>query len=452
MLDIKLIRENPEFVRENLERRGKPEKIQQLDELIELDLKWRRKLTNLNEMRRERNKISMEISEMKKKGIEVPRELLEKSKNLSEEIEKEERELRKLEERIKFLLMSLPNLIHESVPYGESEEDNVPIRYWGKPRVYEEELEQFLAMTNGEVEPEVIEFKPKVHTDLLLELDVADIERAGKASGSRFYYLKNELVLLDMALMRFALDKLIEKGFTPVIPPYMLRRKAEEGVTDFSAFEEVLYKVEEEDLYLIPTSEHPLAAMHMEEVLEERELPLRYAGVSPCFRKEAGTAGKATKGIFRVHQFHKVEQFSFTLPEQSWEEHEFFLKNAEEMYRELEIPYVVVNICSGDIGVAAAKQYDILAWMPGHGKYREVVSCSNCTDWQARRLRIRYRARDGKLKFVHTLNSTAIATTRTIVAILENFQREDGSVEIPKALRKYCGFKKIRPSEKEIYS
>jgi len=267
----------------------------------------------------------------------------------------------------------------------------------------------------------------------------ADLERAAKVAGARFYYLLNDLVWLDFALTMYALDFLRRDGFTIVSPPYMMRREAYSGVTAFSDFEEVIYKVEDEDLYLIATSEHPIAAMHMREVLEERELPLLYAGVSPCFRKEAGAHGKDTKGIFRVHQFNKVEQFVFCLPDQSWEWHEKLIENVERLWQGLGIPYRIVNICTGDLGIVAAKKYDLEAWMPAQGKYREMVSCSNCTDWQSYRLDIRFAEERGKPSkgFVHTLNSTAIATTRAITAIIENFQLEDGRVEIPRVLRKY---------------
>ena len=239
------------------------------------------------------------------------------------------------------------------------------------------------------------------------------------------------------------MDFLVKKGFTPIEPPFMLRRRAEEGVTSFEDFEEMLYKIEGEDLYLIPTSEHPIAAMHMDEVLNPKDLPLKYAGISPCFRKEAGSHGRDTKGIFRVHQFNKVEQFVFCKPDESWDWFERLIENAEEIFRKLKIPYRVVNICTGDIGMVAAKKYDLEAWLPGQGKYREMVSCSNCTEWQSRRLNIRYFLPTGEKKYVHTLNSTAVATGRTIIAIMENFQKKDGSIRIPKVLHKYTGFKRI---------
>jgi len=281
----------------------------------------------------------------------------------------------------------------------------------------------------------------KNHIDLALDLNQIDMERAGKVSGARFFYLKNEVAMLDMALMGFAIEELAKKGYTAIIPPYLMKREAYEGVTALADFADVLYKAENEDLYLIATSEHPMAAMYMGEVLKEQEMPVKLAGISTCFRKEAGAHGKDTRGIFRTHQFNKVEQFIFCKPEDSAKLHEELLMNAEELLQKLELPYRVVNVCTGDIGTVAAKKYDIEAWMPAQDGYREVVSCSNCTDYQARRLGIRYREKEGAAPkgFVHTLNSTAIATGRTIVAILENNQLEDGTVRIPAVLRKYMG-------------
>jgi len=274
--------------------------------------------------------------------------------------------------------------------------------------------------------------------DLLEEYDLADIERAGKVAGARFYYLKNQLVLLELALIRFAMDRMVERGFTPVSPPLMIRRAAMEGVTDFAAFEEMIYKVENEDLYLIATAEHPLVAMHMNEILEDSELPKKYVGISPCFRKEAGAHGKDTKGIFRVHNFYKVEQVVISRPEESDKFMEELVGNAEDILQALELPYRVINICSGELGAVAAKKYDVEVWMPAQQKFREVVSCSNCLEYQSRRLRIRIR-RKGEKVFAHTLNSTALATTRIMVAIMENFQEEDG-IRIPKELVPYTGF------------
>jgi seryl-tRNA synthetase len=283
-----------------------------------------------------------------------------------------------------------------------------------------------------------------------LGLDIVDIERAGKIAGARFFYLKREGVLLDLALRSFALREMLRKGYMPIEPPFLMRREPYEGVVALSDFEDVLYKIENEDLYLIATSEHPMAAMFMNETLKAEDLPLKMAGISTNFRKEAGAHGKDTRGIFRTHQFNKIEQFVFCKPEESWKIHEQLLCNAEELVQKLGLPYRVVNVCTSDIGTVAAKKYDVEAWMPAQNAYREIVSCSNCTDYQARRLKIKYREKEGEPPkgFLHTLNSTAIATGRTIVAILENYQQEDGSVIVPEALREYMGdIDKVRPKQ-----
>jgi seryl-tRNA synthetase len=320
---------------------------------------------------------------------------------------------------IRNYLMRLPNILHESVPAGKDDTENVEIKRVGTPRV--------------------VDFELKNHGQLASDHGWADFERAAKISGAGFYFLKGSLVLLDMALQRFALDLLSQKGYLPVIPPFMINRESYEGVTDLGDFEKVMYKIEGSDAYLIATSEHPLGAMYRDEIFEEKELPLRLAGISPCFRREIGAHGLDTKGLFRVHQFTKVEQFVFCKPEDSWLIHEELLANAEEMFRQLTIPYRVVNICTGDIGTVAAKKYDIEAWMPRENAYREVVSCSNCTTYQAIRLNIRVRDKSDfeSKQPVHTLNSTAIATSRVIRAILENFQDNNGQVEIPEVLRPY---------------
>ncbi|MEM0007075.1 MAG: serine--tRNA ligase [Candidatus Bathyarchaeia archaeon] len=427
MLDIKLIREKPELVRENLQRRGEPEFLRMLDELIECDKLWRQHLTRLNDLRRERNRITMEIATAKRKGVDAT-QMVSKAKEIDKEIVNLEQLVGEYEEKVRYYLMRLPNLLHDSVPIGKDEHDNVTVRTWGKiPR---------------------FNFPVKDHIELGLSLDIMDIERAGKIAGARFFYLKREGVLLDIALLNFALEEMVKKGYTPIEPPFMMRRKPYEGVTALSDFEDSLYKIENEDLYLIATSEHPMAAMFMNEVLKAEDLPIKFVGISPNFRKEAGAHGKDTRGIFRTHQFNKVEQFIFCKPEDSWKFHEELIRNAEELVQKLGLPYRVVNVCTGDIGTVAAKKYDIEVWMPAQNAYREIISCSNCTDYQARRLNIRYREKEGEPPkgFVHTLNSTALATGRTIVAILENYQQADGSVVIPEVLRKYMGgLEKIEP-------
>jgi seryl-tRNA synthetase len=320
--------------------------------------------------------------------------------------------------------MRLPNILDETVPYGESSEDNVTVKTWGERTIFN--------------------FKPKSHVDLI-EGKLAYIEKAAEVSGARFFYLKGDLALLDLALMYHFLEKMKRKGYVPIEPPFMLRKKYIEGATDLKEFEDVIYKIEGEDLYLISTSEHPIVAMMSDTVIKEEELPLKFVGFSPCFRKEAGAHGKDTKGIFRDHQFNKIEQFVYCTPEQSKQFHEEMLQNAEEVFQELKIPYRVVNICTGDIGVVASKKYDIEAWMPVQNAYREVVSCSNCASYQAVRSNIKYVDKNGVKRYVHTLNSTVIATQRAIVAILENYQTEDGRVRVPDALKKYVGKDYITP-------
>ena len=418
MLDIKFIRENSKFVKDNLAKRGNPENLKMLNELIGMDREWRGDLTRLNELRHERRIVNGEIATLKKAGKDAAAEV-EKAKAIDLEITAFEKHVAKEEEKIHDYLMLLPNLLHESVPFGKDENDNVLIKTWGNPPKFD--------------------FPAKNHIEIALNLDIVDVERAGKVSGSRFFYLKRQGVLLDMALMSFAMEEITKKGYQPVEPPYLMRKEPYEGVTALGDFAEVLYKIENEDLYLIATSEHPLAAMYMSEVFKEEDLPLKLAGISACFRKEAGAHGKDTRGIFRTHQFNKIEQFIFCTPEQSWKLHEELLRNAEDLTRKLGLPHRVVNVCTGDIGTVAAKKYDIEAWMPAQNAYREIISCSNCTDYQARRLNIRYREKEGAPTkgFVHTLNSTAIATGRTIVGILENYQQEDGSVAVPDVLRKY---------------
>lgn len=427
MLDIRLIREHPDVVERNLKKRRDPEKLDMLDELIQHDKKWREQLTSLNELRHKMNLANAKIAELKKAGKDIAQEIKE-AREIERQIEKVEKSVKEDKEKIDYILMRLPNLLHESVPLGESEEDNVPIREWG-------EMPRF-------------DFPVKDHIDLAVGLDIMDVERASKVSGARFYYLKNEGVSLDLALIEFTLNELVRKGYIPIEPPFMMRRRPYEGVTALSDFEEMLYKVQDEDLYLIATSEHPIAAMFMEEVLDAQDLPLKYVGISANFRKEAGAHGKDTRGIFRTHQFNKVEQFILCTPEDSWTMHEELIRNAEELVQKLGLPHQVVNVCTGDIGTVAAKKYDIETWMPAQNKYREIISCSNCTDYQARRLNIKYREKEGAPTkgFVHTLNSTALATGRTMVAILGNYQQKDGSVVIPEVLRTYMkGTERIRP-------
>lgn len=423
MLDIKLIRENPDLVRENIKRRHDPEKLKFLEELIAQDKKWRALQTELNKLRQKRNEINIEIIVLKKQGKIIGRQLKDAEK-VSGEIKKLEEQNEKHQAKLKPLLMKIPNLLDESVPFGKDEKDNVEIKKWGAAPQFD--------------------FKPRNHLEIAENLGLLDMERAAKVAGAGFVYLKNELVLLDLAIQKFTIDFLRKRRFTLIEPPFMIRRIPYEGVTDLSDFELVTYKIEDEDFYLIATSEHPMAAMYMDEILNAEDLPIKLMGISPCFRKEIGAHGKYTKGLFRMHQFNKIEQFIFCQPEQSWELHEELQKNCEDLYQTLGLHYRVVNVCTGDIGTIAAKKYDTEIWM-ADGVFREIGSNSNCTDYQARRLNVRFREGPGKpIKgFVHTLNNTALATSRTMIAILEQFQQRDGSVEIPEVLRAYMNGIKI---------
>ncbi|MEM0002424.1 MAG: serine--tRNA ligase [Desulfurococcaceae archaeon] len=434
---LTMLRENPELLREHVKKRFMDPSI--VDKAYKLDQEWRKLLTMVQEIRHKHNVISREIS---KTPEPEKQKKIEEAKKLLEELGKLEAELKRIEEEREQTLLNLPNIVHESVPVGPDDTYNVPIRFWGKPRVwvgYVEQFKQQVEKYGFNIEYEVINWKPVGHADVLENvLGLGNTLKASEVAGSRFYYLFDDIVFLDMALLMYAIDSLTSKGYRLVLPPYMLRHKVMMGVIDLKAFEDAIYKIEGEDLYLIATAEHSLAALHAFEDIPEEELPLKYVGISPCFRKEAGAGSRDLKGIFRVHQFHKVEQYVYAKPEDSWIIMEELINNAEELFRGLELPYRVVNIASGDLGAPAAKKYDLEVWMPAQGLYREMVSCSNTTDWQSYRLRIRLVRRKGMIKeYVHTLNSTAIASTRTITAILENFQNEDGTVSIPRRLRKY---------------
>lgn len=421
MLDIRLIRESPKLVEENLLRRGAREKIKLLHELVQLDEARRKIIQGTEKLKQQRNAITREISELKAAGRKADSKLRE-AKELPQKIRKLDQKLEDAEEKSRKILLALPNMLHESVPSGKDESDNKETKRQGEVK--------WKARRN--------------HAEILEALGLMDSERAAKTAGRGFHYLKGGLVVLDYALQRFATDFLKKKGFTVVEPPFMLQREPYEGVTDINDFGSVMYKIEGEDLYLIATSEHPIAAMFSGETIEKKDLPVRIAGISPCFRKEVGAHGKYTRGLFRMHQFNKVEQFVFCHPEQSWEIHEELQRNSEQLYEALEITYRVVNVCTGDIGSIAAKKYDI-EFLMADGNYREIGSNSNCTDYQARRLNIKFREKEGLAPagFVHTLNSTALATSRAMVAIIEQHQQEDGTVEIPKALQPYTGFRRL---------
>jgi seryl-tRNA synthetase len=418
MLDIRFVRASPEIVKADLVKRNSPEKIAWVDEILTKDARSRELKVQTDELRRRRNTIAREINEARKTGKD-PASLMAEAAGLPAKIKDNDAEQEEIQTIIRTRLMRLPNILHDTVPQGKDDTENVEIRRVGTPRT--------------------VDFEIRNHGQLAADRGWADFERAAKISGAGFYFLKGSLVMLDLALQRFALDLLEKKGFTPVVPPFMINRSSYEGVTDLDDFEKVMYKIDGDDTYLIATSEHPIAAMYQDEIFEEKDLPLRLAGLSTCFRREIGAHGLDTKGLFRVHQFTKIEQFVFCRPEDSWQIHEELLANAEEVFRKLELPYHIVNICTGDIGTVAAKKYDIEAWMPRENAYKEVVSCSNCTAYQAASLNIRVRDKENfeSKRYIHTLNSTAIATSRALRCILENYQNKDGSVTIPTVLRPY---------------
>jgi len=419
MLDMKMIRENPENIRKMLKDRA----VQfDLDLLLELDKKRREMILSTDNLRKKKNEMSIKISEAKKTGSEaVP--LIQEMQLVSQELAKLEEVQHETESEYSKLALTIPNVLHKSVPCGD-DSANKEIRKWGT-------IPQF-------------DFEVKDHIDISENLNLLELERAAKTAGARFYYLMGDLVKLNQSLIQFGLDFLSEKGYTMSQPPYMINRKAMEGAVILEDFEDVIYKIEDQDLYLIGTSEHAMVSMYADEILDGNSLPARYSAISPCFRKEAGAHGKDQKGIFRVHQFEKIEQFVFSKPEDSWNEHENMIAITEEFFQKLEIPHRVVLLSSGDMGKISAKTYDLEVWIASQNAYREAVSCSNCLDYQSRRLKIRFRDKTNEdTQHIHTLNSTLVATERTMVAIMENFQTKDGHINIPNALQKYMGKKTI---------
>ncbi len=435
MIDVNVLRKTPEVLFDSQKRRFQDDGI--IKEAIQLDADWRDLLRKSNDLKAEKNKLVREIGEKIRAG-----ENTDSTKAMAVEIDKKigdyEKRLGEVEVKRDDVLKRIPNIVDPNSPVAKDDSGNAAIYFEGKAKVFDKDVQGFLTQSGGKMEYETLRFKPQSHVDLLVKKNLANLESAAVVAGSRFYYLLGDLVLLELTLEHYALKFLQKKGFTLVEPPFMLNREATNGATDFTAFEDTLYKVEGEDLYLIATSEHPIAAYHSNTIFEEGKLPLLYAGISPCFRKEAGAHGKDTKGIFRVHQFNKIEQFAYVKPEDSKRYHQKLLDNAKEFYRALELPFRVVDIATGDLSNVASRKFDVEAWYPAQAQFREVVSASNVLDYQARRLKVRYKGKEGNV-YVHTLNSTLIATTRTLVAIVENYQQEDGSIVVPKVLRDSMG-------------
>ncbi len=419
MLDINYIKENPKKVKEGIKKKGYEPEI--VDRVLKVDETRRQLIAEVDKFRQERNKLVHEGE------ANFAKASLAKGKQIKEMLRRIEPDLKAVEEEFQNLLLQIPNLPADNVPEGKEEADNVEVKKWEKPKKFS--------------------FKPKDHLELGELLDLIDVKRASKVSGTRFGYLKNEAVILQFALIKFTFDFLQAEGFLSVIPPELIKKESMQGMGYLEhGGEEDMYLLEKDNLVLIGTAEQAIGPMHADEVFDSKELPRRYLGFSSGFRREAGTYGKDTRGIFRVHHFHKIEMFSFANPKEGDKEHQYFLSLEENLVQALEIPYQITQMCTGDLGHPAARKYDLNCWFPAEKKYRETHSVSTCTDYQARRLNIKFR--DGKkVDFVHTLNGTAFAIGRTILAILENHQQEDGSVLMPKLLQKYTGFDKIKPKK-----
>ncbi len=412
MLDMRMFREHADVLRADHDKRDIPQ--DNIDSVIRLDEEWRQTRYDSDQLRKKRNEAARGIAAAKKSGDEAA------SKAIMAEVASIGSEIDALTEKADACLlerdsirMRVPNILHESVPVGEDDQKNTLHSLRG------EKIE--------------LKFEAKNHNDLIEQNNWVDLARGAKVAGSRFYFLQGDLARLEMALQQYSANFLVGRGYTLVQPPLMMNREAYEGVTDLADFETVMYGVEPDKYYLIATSEHPLTAMRMDEIIEPAELPIKQVGISQCFRREVGAHGLSDRGIWRVHQFTKIEQIIICNPDDSWDHHEELLSNAVELWDSLDLHYRIVNICTGDMGTVAAKKYDLEAWLPGAGAYKEVVSCSNCTDYQANRLRMRYRTADGNAA-VHTLNSTAVATSRALVAIMEQYQNEDGTVRVPDVL------------------
>jgi seryl-tRNA synthetase len=417
LLDIKFVRANPDLVQEGLKKRGADVSLQ---EFLDLERLRREKLAEVEVLKSQRNKVSEEIGKMKKAGQDAEQKV-EEMRLVGQKIKELDNELKQIEDRLAEILLAIPNIPHESVPEGQCDEDNKEVRTWG-------DIPHF-------------DFEPKPHWDIGENLDLLDSERAGKVTGTRFTFLKGHGARLERALVNFMLDlHTNEHGYTEVFPPFMVNSDSMLGTGQLPKFAEDMFKLENTDYYLIPTAEVPVTNIHRDEFLDGGKLPVYYAAFSACFRSEAGAHGRDTRGLIRQHQFNKVELVKFVKPEDSYDELEKLVRDAEKVLQLLELPYRVVNLCGGDLGFSSAKTYDLEVWLPSFNTYREISSCSNFEDFQARRANIRFRNEiKGKPRFVHTLNGSGLAIGRTVAAILENYQQKDGSVVVPKVLRPYMG-------------
>ena len=419
MLDLKRIRNNPEEIKKALTNRGEDFDLSVIDEVIKLDEKRRTILSEVEVLKSKRNQVSAEIPKLKKAGEDVA-PIMSEMKELGNEIKEHDTNLSEVNEKLEYLMLRIPNIPNPQVPDGDSDEDNVEIKRWGEPRKFDGE--------------------PKAHWDLGADLNILDAERGGKVAGSRFTFYKGLGARLERAVLNYFMDKHSdEHGYTEVLPPYMVNRNSMTGTGQLPKFEEDAFKVENNGFFLIPTAEVPVTNMYRDEVLNGEELPIKHVAYSACFRAEAGSAGRDTRGLIRQHQFNKVELVKFTRPENSYDELEKLVRDAEEVLEELGLPYRKVRICKGDLGFTAALKFDLEVWMPSYNRYVEISSCSNFEEFQARRANIKFRDGKGKPQFVHTLNGSGLAVGRTVAAILENYQNEDGTVTVPDALKRYMG-------------
>jgi len=423
MLDIKFIRQNPDVVKESCQKKGVEIDV---GKVLKLDRERIKKLKELEELRAEKNKASLEIAQAK--DLKKKKRIISEMQKVDKKSDKAEKEFKKIEENYRNLMLKIPNVFLENTPIGKSEKDNVVIKEKGKKPDFD--------------------FKPKSYLEIAENLDLIDVKRAAKVSGTRFGFIKNEAAQLQFALINFVFDFLLKKSFIPVIPPVMIKPEMMEGTGHLSrGDDQEKYFIEKDKVYLIGSAEQTIVSMHAGETFQEKDLPKRYLGYSTCFRREAGSYGKDTKGIFRVHQFDKIEMFSFTVPDKSEEEHEFLLSCQEELMKTLDLPYRVIQICSGDLGFPAASAFDIETWLPSEGRYRETHTTFNDTDFQTRRLNIRFKTKDGKMDYAHALNGTAFAIGRILITIIENYQTKEGTVKVPEALWKYLNFREIKQKE-----